>query len=151
MAGEKLGADGSKVDRVGFRGPCMCVELGAAVMLNGLAKGSSTRGEDELVGVLGGCLVTGVRSDRFILLVLRGGLVRECEVMVSCCVRRGCVWGDSHRGDEFNFLIRLSVILVRLALADCAMGAWAIKRLVFSIVLLGMGLGPLAWVGQDGE
>ena len=51
----------------------------------------------------------------------------------------------------FSFLTKLSVIRSRLVLAVCVIGVELIRFFVAAIVDVGIGVGPLAWVGHAGE
>ena len=57
---------------------------------------------------------------------------------------------DSHKGRS-NFAYSEDAMRVRLAFADCEMGAALIADVVAVRMLWGIGFGPLAWVGHAGE
>ena len=57
---------------------------------------------------------------------------------------------DSHKGRS-SFAYNDDVMRLRLAFADCEIGAALIAAVVAVRMLWGIGFGPLAWVGHAGE
>ena len=111
------------------------------------AKGEKCGGSGVERGNLG-LLDCGAGLGECILVEERGYIV---VYLVLSCERRGGIRTlDSHKGRS-NFAYNEDAMRLRLAFADCEMGAVLIAEVVAVRMLWGIGFGPLAWVGHAGE